>query len=166
MLAKSRGRPEQPAVVKSPGPLDDGIRMTRSRKTGILFALLAAAWLGLACAHPPLEAGTLLVTATAYNSLPGQTEGDPSLAAWGDRLEPGMRAIAVSRDLLALGLAYRSRVRIEGLPGEYLVLDKMGPRWQRRIDIYMGNDREAALLWGKRSVRIAWSPESASLAVR
>ena len=43
---------------------------------------------------------TLEVTATAYNSLAGQTFGHPSEAAWGDTLKPGMKAIAVSRDLI------------------------------------------------------------------
>ena len=84
--------------------------------------------------------------------------GDPTLAAWGDRLEPGMKVIAVSRDLLRKGLTHRTRVRIEGLPGEYVVLDKMNKRWRRRIDIYMGVDREAALAWGVRTVRIHWTP--------
>jgi 3D (Asp-Asp-Asp) domain-containing protein len=128
---------------------------------GGVAALLATVAVLAACAHPPLATESLVVTATAYNSLPGQGSGDPSLAAWGDRLEPGMRAIAVSRDLLALGLGHRTRVRIEGLRGEYEVLDKLAARWQRRIDIYMGNDREAALRWGKRKVRITWSPDRA-----
>lgn len=96
--------------------------------------------------------------ATAYNSLPGQGSGDPTLAAWGDRLRPGVRAIAVSRDLIELGFTRGTRVRIEGLSGEYVVLDKMAKRWRRRIDIYMGTDREAALRWGKRQVRIFWWP--------
>ncbi len=77
-------------------------------------------------------------------------------AAWGDRLEPGMRAIAVSRDLIFIGLGHGTRVQIEGLPGEYTVRDKLAARWEKRIDIYMGTDREAALQWGKRSVRISW----------
>ncbi len=98
----------------------------------------------------------LEVAATAYNSLPGQTEGDPTLAAWGDRLEPGMRAIAVSHDLIGLGLGRGAKVRIDGLPGEYLVLDKMASRWRRKIDLYMGVDREAAIAWGIRKVRIRW----------
>jgi 3D (Asp-Asp-Asp) domain-containing protein len=34
----------------------------------------------------------------------------------------------------------------------------MPRRWQRRIDIMMGTDREAALKWGKRRVRIEWTP--------
>ena len=98
------------------------------------------------------------MTATAYNSLHGQTDGDPSLGAWGDRLRPGMRAIAVSGDLLALGLTRGTPVRIDGLPGEYTVLDKMGRRWRKRIDIYMGVDARAAQRWGSRQVRIHWRP--------
>ncbi len=125
-----------------------------ARRPHLLGALLVA--LVLCCAGGPPEQ-SLTVTATAYNSLPGQTSGDPALAAWGDRLEPGMKVIAVSRDLLELGLTRGSRVRIEGLQGDYRVLDKTAARWTRRIDIYMGTDRERALAWGKRSVEIYWT---------
>jgi 3D (Asp-Asp-Asp) domain-containing protein len=104
---------------------------------------------------------SLVVTASAYNSLPDQTVGNPRLAAWGDVLEPGVRAIAVSRDLIELGLVRGARVRIEGLPGEYAVLDKMARRWRRKIDIYMGDDVEAARAWGVREVRIHWRPPAA-----
>ena len=100
----------------------------------------------------------LVVSASAYNSLPGQTQGDPNVGAWGDALVPGTRAIAISRDLLELGLVRGVRVRIEGLPGEYVVLDKMAKRWTRKIDIYMGVDRKAALAWGVREVAIRWTP--------
>lgn len=101
----------------------------------------------------------LEVTATAYNSLPSQTTAvDPDIAAWGDRLEPGMKALAVSRDLLDLGLTRGTVVRIEGLPGRWRVLDKMNRRWTRRIDIYMGLDVAAAREWGRREVTIRWRP--------
>jgi 3D (Asp-Asp-Asp) domain-containing protein len=73
-----------------------------------------------------------------------------------------MRAIAVSRDLVALGLVRGTSVRIEGLRGEYEVLDTMPPRWRRRIDIFMGTDRRAALSWGKRTVRIQWAPSGSA----
>lgn len=108
----------------------------------------------------PREAGrerTLRVKASAYNSLHGQTDATPSLAAWGDRLEPGMKAIAVSHDLVALGLDRGKRVRIDGLEGEYVVVDRMSSRWQRKIDIYMGEDVGAARRWGIRDVEIAWT---------
>jgi 3D (Asp-Asp-Asp) domain-containing protein len=122
----------------------------------LLLALLAPA----ACTAGDVER-TLVVTASAYNSLPKQTVGDPSMAAWGDVLEPGVKAIAVSRDLIELGLVRGTRVRIEGLPGEYAVLDKMARRWRRKIDIYMGDDVEAARAWGVREVRIHWRPPAA-----
>jgi 3D (Asp-Asp-Asp) domain-containing protein len=119
-----------------------------------LFALT------LALAIAPLAAATdnrsLVVTATAYNSVPGQTDNDPSRAAWGDDLFPGMKVIAVSRDLIPMGLDHRAPVSIDGLPGEFIVLDKMHRRWEKRIDIYMGEDLEAAREWGRRSVRIRW----------
>ncbi|MCH2169263.1 3D domain-containing protein [Myxococcota bacterium] len=100
------------------------------------------------------------VTATAYNSLPQQTNDDPRLAAWGDILRPGTKSIAVSRDLLELGLGRGVRVKIEGLEGEYVVLDKMARRWTKKIDIYMGTDVAAARRWGKKKVRITWKEKS------
>lgn len=123
-------------------------------------ALLALA----ACLLVPAPAGlakvprvrSVVVDATAYNSLPEQTEGDPWLSASGHRLEPGMRAIAVSPDLAKLGLVHGRKVRIEGLRGEWIVRDRMPRRWKRRIDIFMGEDVEAALDFGRRRVRIHW----------
>ena len=111
---------------------------------------------------PPV---TLTVTATAYNSLHGQGAGkDHALAAWGDRLEPGMQAIAVSRDLIPLGLGHNAEVEIEGLPGVWVVKDKMNRRWKHKIDIYMGEDLEAAREWGKRQVTITFAaPEEEEL---
>jgi 3D (Asp-Asp-Asp) domain-containing protein len=70
-----------------------------------------------------------------------------------------MRILAVSRDLLEAGLGRGSVVRIDGLAGEYRVLDKTAARFRRRIDIYMGVDSDAAIAWGKREVRIRWDPE-------
>ncbi|PTB32284.1 3D domain-containing protein [Photobacterium phosphoreum] len=96
----------------------------------------------------------LNVTATAYNSVSAQTDSTPNIAAWGDRLKSGMKAIAVSRDLLKMGLKRGSKVKISGLPGEYVVLDKMHHRWSRKIDIYMGKNVRAAKNWGKRRVTI------------
>lgn len=107
--------------------------------------------------RPPVSK-TLTVTATAYTSHANQTDSTPNIAAWGDRLAPGMKAIAVSRDLLhEHGLTRGSRVKIQGLPGHYLVLDKMNKRWRRKIDIYMGKDRRKAFRWGKKKVTIEWS---------
>ncbi|MDT7830703.1 hypothetical protein RQM65_18685 [Pricia sp. S334] len=94
------------------------------------------------------------VTASAYNSTPAQTDGLPTLAAWGDTLSPDMKAIAVSRDLVAMGLDRNTRVTIEGFEGVFLVKDKMGSRWKKRIDIYMGDDIKKAREWGVKEVEI------------
>ena len=94
------------------------------------------------------------VTASAYNSLAYQTNSNPNITAFGDRLKPGLKYIAVSRDLLTLGLKHNTPVKIEGFEGIYLVKDKMNKRWKNRIDIYMGVDVKAAKQWGKRRVCI------------
>lgn len=99
---------------------------------------------------------TLHLTATAYNSVPEQTNSEPNIAAWGDDLVPGVKAIAVSRDLLKMGLTRGAEVKIDGMPGTFTVLDKMGRRWEKRIDIYMGEDIEAAREWGVREVKIRY----------
>lgn len=101
----------------------------------------------------------LSVSASAYNSVPWQTtKNKPSIAAWGDELKPGMRAIAVSRDLVAQGLTHGARVKIEGLPGVYVVRDKMNRRWRKKIDIYMGKDVAAARQFGlQKNIQITWA---------
>ncbi len=99
------------------------------------------------------------VVATAYSSEVQQTNSQPNLAAWGDILKPGTKAIAVSRDLLTLGLNQGTEVEIEGLSGTWIVMDKMHARWEKRIDIYMGMDSDAAREWGKKRVLIQWNPE-------
>ena len=99
------------------------------------------------------------VTATAYNSLAYQTNSQPSITAFGDTLIPKMKCIAVSRDLLKLGLKHNTRVTIEGLKGVYLVKDKMNKRWKDRIDIYMGKDIKAAKKWGIKKLEIRFRLE-------
>ena len=97
----------------------------------------------------------LRVTATAYSSHRAQTDKTPFLAAWNNRIRPGMKIIAVSRDMLTrYGLRNGSKVRIGGLPGYYTVRDKMNKRYRKRIDIYMGINRRKALRWGRRSVTL------------
>lgn len=122
----------------------------RALGLGWLLAVLAAV---AACGG---EVQSLAVNATAYNSVPGQTQGDPTIGAWGDKLRPGDRVIAVSPDLIELGLDRGTLVKIEGLPGRYRVLDKTHSRLRRTIDIYMGTDIERARAWGVREVRLSW----------
>ena len=99
---------------------------------------------------------TIEVTATAYNSLAYQTSANPNITAFGDVLTPGKNYIAVSRDLLALGLVHNTPVKIEGFKGTFLVKDKMNKRWKKRIDIYMGTDVKKAKEWGKKKVTISY----------
>jgi 3D (Asp-Asp-Asp) domain-containing protein len=117
----------------------------------------AGLFIYLACSQESWYRHSATVTASAYNSLPGQTEGEPNVAAWGDELEPGMKAIAVSRDLIDRGLTRGVEVKIEGLRGTYRVMDRMHGRWTEKIDIYMGTDRKAAKEWGRRRVTIYWN---------
>ncbi len=106
------------------------------------------------------KTNSLEVTATAYTSTVEETSSTPTLTAWGDALKPGMKAIAVSRDLIKMGLTNGVEVSIEGLPGKYKVLDKMNKKWQKKIDIYMGNNVKKAKAWGKRTVVIHWMDAS------
>ena len=99
---------------------------------------------------------TICVTATAYNSVHYQTQHNPRITAWGDTLEPGMNAIAVSRDLLKMGLDHNSKIKIEGFDSIFLIKDKMHYRWRNRIDIYMGEDVEKAREFGRKKINIAY----------
>jgi 3D (Asp-Asp-Asp) domain-containing protein len=132
----------------------------------LLPLLVLSAVISASCAPirpvPPEYEHSLSVTAAAYNSTRGQTDASPQLGAWGDRLTPGIKAIAISQDLASLGLRRGTKVRVEGLPGEYLVLDLMPAKWKRHIDIYMGEDVKAARAWGRRKVKIWWSDPEGS----
>ena len=99
---------------------------------------------------------SLLVTVTAYTSSRSQTDSTPYTTAFNEKIRPGDRIIAVSRDLEAMGLTHNTSVRIEGLDGVYRVADRTNKRWIRRIDLYFGNDRKAAKEWGKKKRRIWW----------
>ena len=99
---------------------------------------------------------SLNVTATAYNSLAYQTNSNPHITAFGDSLKRGLKYIAVSRDLLRLGLKHNIPVKIEGLEGVYAVKDKMHYRWKSRFDIYMRVDVKVAKQWGRKQVCIEY----------
>ena len=96
------------------------------------------------------------VKATAYNSLRYQTSSNPHITAWGDSLKPGMKYIAVSRDLIKLGLKHNTPVKIEGLDSIYLVKDKMHRRKKNQIDVYMGLDVKKAKKWGVKHLKIKY----------
>lgn len=140
-----------------------GFRRTLPRMNVRYLLITAGALLSLSDDGLASER-TLTVKATAYNSTPAQTVGDPTRAAWGDELRPGMRVIAVSPDLLELGLTRGTEVRIDGVEGTWIVLDRTHSRHRKRIDLYMGNDVKAARRWGIRTVTIRWTPGEASSA--
>ena|GEM_PF-160664 len=109
----------------------------------------------------------LKVTATAYNSFPSQTSAiHPGITAWGDSIKPGMKIIAVSRDLIPLGLDYNTPVKIQGDTSIYLVKDKMHSKWKNRIDIYMDEDKEKALKWGRKKITIHYGVKKDSIEIK
>ena len=121
---------------------------------GILFSMAT-------CKEKVVDDGyiwkKLRVTATAYNSFPSQTSKiHPGITAWGDSIKPGMKIIAVSKDLIPLGLDYNTQVKIKGDTSIYLVKDKMHSKWKNRIDIYMGENKEKALKWGRKKITIQY----------
>ncbi|ACS81260.1 3D domain-containing protein [Maridesulfovibrio salexigens] len=120
-----------------------------------LILIIAALFLVSGCLGEE-KTVTMKVASTAYTSHVSQTSSTPFIGAWGDDLKPGMKAIAVSRDLIPKGLGRNTKVKIEGLSGEYVVKDKMNKRWTDKIDIYMGLDTKAAKEWGKREVTITF----------
>lgn len=98
------------------------------------------------------------VVASAYNSVFWQTDSaSPSVAAWGDTLKPGMKSIAVSRDLIKMGLVHNTMVKIDTFPDTFYVKDKMHSRWRNRIDIYMGKDVKKAREWGRKKLMICYA---------
>lgn len=111
----------------------------------------------------------LLLRATGYNSLPGQTFGNPHITATGETTRLGI--IAASRDLIGSDLPYGSLVRIvdRGSPGDgrgagafqelldehgpFIVEDTMHIRKTQQIDVWFP-ELSTALGWGVREVEI------------
>ncbi len=124
-------------------------------KLKLLLLIVLAMFLFSGCSGDD-DTVTMQVKASAYTSTVAQTTSTPFIGAWGDKLVPGQKSIAVSRDLISKGLGHNVVVKIEGLDGEYAVKDKMNKRWTDKIDIYMGLDTKAAKDWGKREVTITF----------
>lgn len=112
------------------------------------------------------QKNTMKVTATAYNSLAYQTNSNPSITAFGDSLKPGLKYIAVSRDLLDSGLVHNTKVKLQGFDSLFTVKDKMNSRFRKRIDIYMGIDVKKAKKWGKKKIEIEYCiPKNDSISI-
>lgn len=93
---------------------------------------------------------SLQVVRTAYNPIPGQTDGSPCVGAAGRNvcriLRQGIRVIATSPDL---NLPFGTKVAIEGVT--YHVWDRMPSRWVRSVDVLTLSVVEARRM-GRKSV--------------
>lgn len=127
----------------------------RTTRLPLILAMGAFSLCQMAC-QPTWAAHSREVTATAYtlHVSEARPDGKHVIGAWGHKLRPGAKIIAVSRDLLDAGLTRGSKVWIDGLDGTYVVRDKMHHRWTNSIDIFMGEDIDAARQWGRRKVTI------------
>ncbi|MCE2390022.1 MAG: hypothetical protein J4G09_00890 [Proteobacteria bacterium] len=121
------------------------------REFSALAALLAAA---LTACTPTGEVRTVTAATYAATDGSGLHQG-----AWGDQLHPGLKAVAVSEELISRGLGHRSEVRVEGLPGSYTVLDRLGPEAKVDLSVYVGVETRASRAWGPRRVRIYWEAD-------
>lgn len=89
----------------------------------------------------------VMVTATIYHAVPGQTDSTPFVTASNKTINEsnplGHRWIAVSRDLESLGFVFGTKVCIEGaghLDGIWEVQDRMNKRWHRRVDFLVNKE--------------------------
>lgn len=110
-------------------------------------------------AYAAVRGKVAIVRATAYNSVPGQTDSTPFITATGTRTRPGV--VALSRDMLRQ-FPYGTKVTIEDLSGRYssqfrgrvfIVEDTMAARKTNSLDIWMSS-RGDAMRFGARQIRI------------
>lgn len=94
---------------------------------------------------------SMIVLVTAFTSDPRETDSTPFTTANGTRVHDG----TIAANFLKLG----TRVRIPDQFGEkiFIVEDRMNPRYDRRIDIWMSRKADA-YTWGIRRVRIEILP--------
>jgi 3D (Asp-Asp-Asp) domain-containing protein len=57
-------------------------------------------------------------------------------------------------------------VKIKGDTSIYVVKDKMHSKWKNRIDIYMGEDKEKALQWGRKKITIQYRVKRDSIEMK
>lgn len=90
---------------------------------------------------------TVKVTATAYNSLPGQTDSTPFITASGTHTRWGV----VAANFLPIG----TKIRIPDLYGDqiFVVEDRMNPRYYKRVDVWMEHYSDAKQ-FGVRNINI------------
>lgn len=90
---------------------------------------------------------TILVTATVYNAVPGQTDNTPLITASGAHISEENAInhcwVAVSRDLEAQGFKMRSKILVEGTgmyDGVWTIQDRMNRRWKKKIDFLVNEE--------------------------
>lgn len=88
-----------------------------------------------------------VVTASAYNSVPGQTDSTPFITASGTHVRPGVLAA----NFLPIG----TQVTIPDIYGDqiFVVEDRMNARYTNNIDIWMEEIADAKK-FGRRTVKI------------
>jgi 3D (Asp-Asp-Asp) domain-containing protein len=91
----------------------------------------------------------VIVTATIYHAVEGQTDSTPLITASGKHIDPNNpekhRWIAVSRDLEPLGFTFGTEVIVEGalgMEGIWIVQDRMNKRWKHRIDFLVNKEKK------------------------
>ena len=109
---------------------------------GFIIVLLLA----LAMYLFSIEAHATTVTASAYNTVPSQTQGNPNIGSCG---RVSTKTIAVSRDLRK---KYPCGTKVKIKDKVYTVMDTMHPRWKNKIDICYGKDIRGARKFGVRKV--------------
>lgn len=83
-----------------------------------------------------LKSTVIIVRVSWYNPEDiQQTDSTPNICAWGYKVKPGDRIIAVSRDLLKDGIVKRGDEVTVGKYGRFIIKDKMNKRYRRSIDI-------------------------------
>lgn len=89
----------------------------------------------------------MTVAATAYNSLPNQTDSTPFITASGTHVRPGVLAA----NFLPIG----TKIKIPEYFGDqiFTVEDRMNPRYHKRIDVWMESIVDARE-FGVRNVTI------------
>ncbi len=115
------------------------------RKMAIVIICLLGVGV-LACPRPTLCVTMSIVTVTAYHHCPGSK----GITASGRRVKVGM--IALSRDLERnLNMDFGDRVLLHGM-GVFEFQDRMAPRWNKKVDIYLDNQCKAMDFGVKRYV--------------
>jgi len=117
------------------------------RKMAISISMICLLGAGvLADPRPTMCVTMSIVSVTAYHHCPGSK----GITSSGRRVAVGM--IALSRDLERnLNMEFGDRVLLHGM-GVFEFQDRMAPRWNKKVDIYLDNQCKAMDFGVKRYV--------------